>query len=164
MERFEAKEVILKNKMDKLNSLKCAEIGKACVCANLRKASRLISQTYDEFLRPSGLKATQFGLLMTVRGFGKTTVSKLAEWAIMDRTTVTRNLKLLAKKELVKIEPGEDQRERVVAITDKGIDALLSGRPFWEKAQHHVAGIIGEDKSNRIVKELSDMVSMLRKK
>jgi DNA-binding MarR family transcriptional regulator len=101
---------------------------------------------------------------MTVRGFGRTTVSKLAEWAIMDRTTVTRNLKLLEKKGLAKIETGEDQRERVVTITGKGIDALLSGCPFWEKAQHHVAEIIGGDKSNRIVKELSDMVSLLRKK
>jgi DNA-binding MarR family transcriptional regulator len=101
---------------------------------------------------------------MTVRGFGRTTVSKLANWAIMDRTTVTRNLKLLENKGLVKIEPGKDQRERVVTITDKGIDALLSGYPFWEKAQLHMAEIIGEDKSNLIVKELSDMVSMLRKK
>jgi len=164
MERSEAKEVILKNRMDTLNSVQCSEIGKACVCGNLRKASRLISQTYDEFLRPSGLKATQFALLMTVRGLGKATVSKLADWAIMDRTTVTRNLNLLEKKGLVKIEPGKDQRERVVTITDKGIDALLSGHPLWEEAQHHVAEIIGEDKSNSIVKELSDMVFMFRKK
>ena len=139
--------------MGTLNSVQCVEIGKACVCGNLRKASRLISQIYDEFLRPSGLKVTQFALLMTVRGFGKTTVSKLAKWAIMDRTTVTRNLKILEKKGLVKIEPGKDQRERVVTITDKGIDALLSGRPFWEKAQQHVSEIIGKDKSSRIVIE-----------
>jgi len=164
VERSEAKEVIQKNKMDSLNSGKCAEIGKACVCANLRKASRLISQTYDEFFRPSGLKATQFALLMTVRGFGRATVSRLARWAIMDRTTVTRNLKLLEKKGFIKIEPGKDQRERVVTITNEGINALESGLPFWEKAQDHVAEIIGEDKTDRIVKELSHMVSMLRKK
>ena len=65
---------------------------------------------------------------------------------------------------MVKIEPGEDQRERVVAITDKGIDALLYGHPFWEKTQHHVAEIIGEEKTSHIVKELYSMVSMLRKK
>ena len=162
--RSQSKEAISKNKMDTLNSITCAEIGKACVCANLRKASRLISQTYDEFLRPSGLKVTQFALLMTMRGFGSTTVSKLAKWAIMDRTTVTRNLKLLDNKGLVKIEPGKDQREKMVTITDKGIEALLAGHPFWEEAQNHVAEIIGEDRSNRIVKELSHMVSMLRKK
>ena len=164
MEQSDAKEVILQNTMDTLNSTKCAEIGKACVCANLRKTSRLISQIYDEFLKPSGLKATQSALLMTVKSVGRATVSKLAKWTIMDRTTVTRNLKLLEKKGLVKIESGEDKREKVVTITDTGIDALLSGIPFWEEAQHHVAEIIGEDKSNRIVKELSYMVSMFRKR
>ncbi len=164
MEQSEAKEVILKNKMDTLNSVQCAEIGKACVCGNLRKASRLISQIYDEFLKPSGLKATQSALLMTIKGVGRVTISKLAKWTIMDRTTVTTNLKLLQKKGLVKTEPGEDKREGVVTKTDRGIDALLSGYPFWEEAQHHVAEIIGEDKSNSIVKELSDMVSMLRKR
>jgi DNA-binding MarR family transcriptional regulator len=164
MEQSEAKEVILKNKMDTLNSVKCAEIGKACVCGNLRKANRLISQIYDEFLKPSGLKATQSALLMTIKGFGRVTVSKLAKWSIMDRTTLTRNLKVLEKKGLVKIQPGEDQRKKVVTITEKGIDALLYAYPFWEEAQHHVAEMIGEDKSNRIVKELSDMVSLLRKK
>jgi len=164
MERSETEEDILTNKFDELDSLKCAEVGKACVCGNLRKASRLISQTYDEFLRPSGLKATQLALSMTVRGFGRTTVSKLAGWSIMDRTTVARNLKLLEKKGFVNIKPGEDQRERIVTITDQGSEALLSGLPLWEKAQHHVAEIIGEDKTNHIVKELSQMVKVLRKR
>lgn len=94
----------------------------------------MITQTYDEFLRPSGLRGTQFGLLMVVRGFGEITVTKLADWAIMDRTTVTRNLKLLEKKRLVNIEPGRDQRERVVTITANGINALLSALPYWEEA------------------------------
>ena len=164
MEQSEAKEVVLKNKMDTLNSVKCAEIGKACVCGNLRKASRLISQIYDEFLKPSGLKATQYALLMTIKGFGRVTISKLAKWIIMDRTTVTRNLKLLENKGLVNTESGEDKRERVVTITDKGIDALMSAYPLWEEAQHYVAESIGKDKSNRIVKDLSGMVSMLRKR
>ena len=149
--------------MDKLNSLECAEVGITCVCGNLRKASRLVSQIYDEFLRPSGLKATQFGLLMMIKGFGRATVTKLADWAVLDRTTFTRNLKLLEKKGHVKIESGEDQRERVVSLTDKGSDAILFGLPFWEKAQQHVAEIIGEDKKNRIVKELSSIVTLLRK-
>ena len=104
--------------MDKLNSLECAEAGITGICGNLRKASRLISQIYDEFLRPSGLNAAQYGLLMMVRGFGRATVTKLADWAVMDRTTFTRNLKLLERKEFVIIEPGEDQRRKVVSITD----------------------------------------------
>lgn len=141
---------------------KCAEIGKACVSSNLRKASRLITQTYDGFLRPSGLRSTQFGILMMVRGFGRVTVTKLANWAIMDRTTVTRNLKLLEGKELVRIEPGEDQRERVVSITESGIMALESALPYWEEAQQHVAEVFGRERSDQMVRELSNMVSKFR--
>jgi DNA-binding MarR family transcriptional regulator len=148
--------------MDSLTDSKCAEIGKACVASNLRKANRLITQTYDAFLKPSGLRSTQFGILMMVRGFGSVTVTKLANWAIMDRTTVTRNLKLLEAKGLVKIEPGEDQRERVVTITDQGLTDLLSALPHWEEAQHHIADIFGRERSSQLVRELSKMVSTLR--
>lgn len=150
--------------MNSLTDSKCAEIGKVCVSSNLRKASRLITQTYDGFLRPSGLRSTQFGILMMVRGFGRVTVTKLATWAIMDRTTVTRNLKLLEGKELVRIEPGEDQRERVVTITENGLNALESALPYWEEAQNYIAEVFGRERSGQMVKELSDMVSKLRKR
>jgi DNA-binding MarR family transcriptional regulator len=150
--------------MDKLNRLRHVEIGEACICANLRKASRLISQIYDEFLRPCGLKTTQFGLLMMIEGFERSTVTKMAKWGVYERTTFTRNLKLLEKRGLIGIEPGADQRERIVTITDKGSTALRSGLPLWEKAQNYVAEIIGDDKKEHVVKELSSMVTLLRKK
>ena len=148
--------------MDVLNNAKCAEMGKSCVCLNLRKASRMITQTYDESLRPSGLRVTQFGLMMVVKGVGKVTVTKLAKWATMERTTVTRNLKLLEKKGFVKIEPGEDQRERVVTLTDEGIQALNAALPFWEKAQQDIKEIFGEDRTSHVIKEVSKMTSILR--
>jgi hypothetical protein len=58
----------------------------------------------------------------------------------------------------------EGLRERVVTITDEGVNALLSGIPFWEQAQNHVSGIIGGDRSALSVNELSNMISMLRKR
>ena len=149
-------------KTDMLNHLKCSEIGRACVCSNLRKASRLITQTYDEFLRPAGLRGTQFALLMSVKGFGNTTVNRLAEWAIMDRTTVTRNLKLLEKKGHIKIEPGKDQRERVVTLTDEGAETLVAALPYWQEAQRHVDEIFGEQNARHMIKALSQMVSTMR--
>lgn len=101
---------------------------------------------------------------MIIRGFGKVTIKKLADWAIMDRTTVTRNLKLLEKKGSIRIEPGKDHRERVVTLTHEGITALVAAIPFWEKAQHHVGEIFGKDRTSRVVRELSKMVSTVRNK
>jgi DNA-binding MarR family transcriptional regulator len=150
--------------IDPLDHLKCSEIGKACVCSNLRKASRLITQTYDEFLRPAGLRGTQFALLMSVKGFGSTTVKTLAGWTIMDRTTVARNLKLLEKKGHIMIKPGKDLRERVVTITHEGSDTLIAALPLWEKAQDHIDEIFGKQRTRHVVAELSNMVSTMRKK
>jgi DNA-binding MarR family transcriptional regulator len=146
-----------------LDGSQCSKIGKTCVGANLRKASRLISRIYDDHLRPSGLKATQFGLLVTVQGFGRMTVSRLADRAVMDRTTVARNLKVLEKKKLVVVARGMDQRQRVVMVTEEGRQALISALPFWEKAQCHIDDVLGADKSEFLVKELSTAVYMLRK-
>ena len=66
-----------------------------CTFANLRKASRTVSQAYNDALRPAGLKATQFTLLATLNKRGEVSVSELAAALVMDRTTLTRNLKPL---------------------------------------------------------------------
>src|SRR3954465_8869802 len=81
-----------------------------CTCFNLRKASRAVTQLYDEFLRPSGLRATPFSLLMLIRGLGPLRITELAEEAVMDRTTLKRNLELLQREGLVHIASGEDAR------------------------------------------------------
>src|SRR5688572_31775668 len=79
-----------------------------CTCFNLRKAARAVTQLYDDILRPSGLRATQFSLLMLIRGAGRLQLTELAEAAVMDRTTLKRNLALLEREGLVRIEPGDD--------------------------------------------------------
>ena len=66
-----------------------------CTCNNLRKAARAVTQYYDDALRPSGIRATQFSLLSAIKEFGTVSIGALAEESVMDRTTLTRNLKLL---------------------------------------------------------------------
>ena len=76
-----------------------------CTYANLRKASRAVGQVYDAALQRSGLKATQFTLLATLNARGDMPLSQLADVLVMDRTTLTRNLKLLVAKDLIHIAP-----------------------------------------------------------
>ena len=90
----------------------CKEIGRACVCFKVRKSARAITKLYEKVLRPSGLRATQFSLLMAARVLGPVTVVKLAQAAVMERTTLTRNLQVLEKRGLIATNPGEDRRER----------------------------------------------------
>jgi DNA-binding MarR family transcriptional regulator len=149
--------------MESLDKPKCFEMGQRCACANLRKAARVVTQLYDEIIRPSGLRGTQFGLLMATRALGPVTVTKLADKAMMDRTTLARNLKLLEKKGLIRIEAGEDQRMREVTLTKQGLGALTKALPFWEKAQAHMVKGLGEERLNNVLENLEAMVSLVRK-
>ena len=64
--------------LGRVASTKLEEVARACACANLRKAARVVTQLFDGVLAPSGLKATQFTLLVTSRLMGETTVGELA--------------------------------------------------------------------------------------
>jgi DNA-binding MarR family transcriptional regulator len=147
-----------------LSMEKSKEMGRSCACFNLRKAARAVTQLYDEYLRPTGLRATQLTLLIAARGVGPVAISKLAKGAVLDRTTLTRNLKVLEKKGLIRTETGLDRRAREVTLTDLGHKALIKAMPLWVKAQAHVKEGLGEETMERFLRYLSDIVSLARNK
>jgi DNA-binding MarR family transcriptional regulator len=147
-----------------LEMANCKEIGRTCACFKVRKAARAITKLYEEVLRPSGLRATQFSLLMATRVMGPVTVVKLAQVMVMDRTTLTRNLQILEKRGLIMIKPGEDRREREVNLTATGMEVLTKAIPLWEEAQQRVQKGLGEERLQNLLGDLSEMISMARKK
>lgn len=101
-----------------------------CVCTQLRRLTRVVTAAYDEALRPSGLRITQFSLLRILTRLGPVPVTRLAEEAALDRSTMGRNLDPLERRGLVRLEVGErDQRVRVVHLTQAGRDALAAATP-----------------------------------
>jgi DNA-binding MarR family transcriptional regulator len=131
----------------------------SCTCFNLRKATRAVTQLYDEFLRPSNLRATQFSLLGVLAQVGTASISELAQAAVMDRTTLKRNLELLEREGLVRIRPGSDARVRDVSLTQAARDRLLAALPYWEEAQAHVTSRLGSARTNRFLSDLSAAVA-----
>jgi DNA-binding MarR family transcriptional regulator len=129
-----------------------------CACLNIRKAARAVTQLYDDVLRPSGLRNTQLALLMLLRGHGSMSITRLADAAMTDRTTLTRNLALLEERKLVRIVPGEDARVRVAELTDAGDEAIDEAFPLWEKAQALITSRMGRDGLTRLLTELSGTV------
>ena len=147
-----------------LETAECKEIGRTCACFKVRKAARAITKLYEEMLRPSGLRATQFSLLMATRVMGPVTVVKLAEIMVMDRTTLTRNLQILEKRRLITIKRGEDRREREVTLTAAGMEVLTKAVPLWEEAQNRVEEGLGEERLQNLLGDLSEMTSLASKK
>ena len=114
----------------------------SCVCVNLRRAARAVSQAYDEALAESGIKITQFSLLRAVERNEPVAISALAEELELDRTTMARNLGPLERDHLVKLAPGSDQRVTEVRLTPKGRAALMKALPLWQNAQTEIAGLL----------------------
>lgn len=141
---------------------KLGAISTTCTCSNLRKAARAITQLYDEVLQPSGLLVNQFTLLVAIALAGSATITRLAQALVMDRTTLTRNLKPLVRQGLIEIEPGQDQRVRIIKLTDEGRTALIKALPLWEQAQSRVVKGLGQERWHTLLNNLSDTTSCVR--
>lgn len=130
-----------------------------CACLNLRQAARAVTQLYDDMLRPTGLRATQFSLLTVIRLTGGASIGTLADTAVMDRTTLTRNLKLLEEKKLVRSEGSDDARVRLVTLTPAGEAKLAAAQPYWEEAQRRMTKSVGRSELDRLLEGLAAAIA-----
>jgi len=125
-----------------------------CACFNIRKSARVLTQHFDEIMHPCDLRATQFSILVVVSHLDAVTVSDLAGYLVMDRTTLTRNLRPLEKRGLINILPGKDRRTRLISLTHKGHKEFQRAIPLWEKAQISVLHYLGNDRFHHFLSEL----------
>ena len=141
-----------------LNVAKCA----VCTCFNLRKAARAVTQFYSGIIRVSDLRGTQFSILAIVTMKGSATIKQLADLLVMDRTTLTRDLKVMEDHGLIKIASGKDRRMRVVTLTARGRKALVNALPLWERAQARMVQGLGEERFRRLLSDLAAAVTVAR--
>lgn len=114
-------------------------ITESCFHRQLKQTERIVSALYDRALSPSGLRVTQFTLLVTSSRLGELNIKKLASELAMDQSTLSRNLEPLIKRELIRatVDP-EDARAKLVNVTDKGEALIDQAYPLWAKAQGEV--------------------------
>ncbi len=123
-------------------------------CFNVRKAARAITQIYDHCLEPAGIRATQFTLLVSMASATARTLTEMASTLVMDRTTLTRNLKPLEKLGFIETTEPRDKRSKAYALTAKGRETLDKGIPLWQIAQNKVISGLGQDRADNLLKEL----------
>lgn len=138
------------------------EVGRRCACHNLRRVTRAVTQLYDDFLRPTGLRVTQFSVLVALRNLDQTTVNRLADKLVVDRTTLTRNLRPLQDAGFVRLRPGEDRRVREISLTPAGEEMLQTALPLWREAQNQMRRALGRDRLERLLSDLSTTLHVVR--
>jgi DNA-binding MarR family transcriptional regulator len=136
-----------------------AGIASTCAGFNLRRASRAVTQHFDHALAPIGLRTTQFTLLGALALAGPVSTNELARGLVVDRTTLTRNLRLLRDAGLVEAHPGWGGREVRFVLSDEGCDALARAIPLWREAQDGIVAAFGETRWPKMVAELDRLVN-----
>src|SRR6266852_1819325 len=114
-----------------------------CVCSTLRMVSRAVTQLYDDILRPSGLRVTQFSILATIERSGEANLRQLEAALAIDQTTLTRSLNLRERDGMIERVPHPDGRVKAMRLTRKGRRVLDVARPLWAHAQDKVLGELG---------------------
>jgi DNA-binding MarR family transcriptional regulator len=140
---------------------RCAEIAQTCTNFRLRKVTRLVAAIYDEALRPSGLKGTQFNQLVALALLKTGTVKKLAKILVVDRTSLTRSLIPLERDGLVQSLPSDDGRERKLTLTGLGYQRLREATRRWEQAQRRVTKALGPGKARGLTESLQEAEAAL---
>ena len=124
-----------------------------CFVGAARKASRRLTQFYDDALEPCGLRSTQYTILAELARFGAPpTLAELASALVSDRSAVGHNLRPLIRDGYLALEPGaKDRRERRIVLTasrpietSRGLGALAGGskrisRSLWQGPQRKFA-------------------------
>jgi DNA-binding MarR family transcriptional regulator len=126
-----------------------------CACANLRQAARAVTQHYDDALRPLGLRCTQFTLLAALRLTGPIALTALAELAVLDRTTLARNLAVLRRRGFARVRSGPDARVRMIELTAGGASLLKRAMPRWQRAQRAMARGLGTERLEGLLNDLA---------
>ncbi len=131
-------------------------IANSCLCSKLRAASRMISRSYGHALKPIGLKPNQMTILVAISLMGPVSITRLAEQLLMERTTLTRNLRPLEKSGFVQLNDGYG-RTRELTLTQQGRMILDKAKPLWKNAQQKLTEQLGREDS----KMISDLLKQI---
>jgi DNA-binding MarR family transcriptional regulator len=133
-----------------------------CVGFTLRKAARAVTQYYDRALRAHRLRVTQLPILVAASQNGSIPLGRLAQALGMDRTTLLRNVRPLAKRRLVEVSPEADSRRTEIRATADGRALLARVYPDWKKAQDRALKSLQGSDWSRSLETLADVVRAAR--
>lgn len=133
-------------------------INQRCCCFNMRKVMRAVTQYYDRSLESTGIRATQFTLLVALSSTSAKTLTEIADSLVMDRTTLTRNLKPLEKMGFITTVQPLDKRSKGYVLTDAGKEVVNRSVPLWEEAQNSIVNALGEERYFNILSELEQLL------
>jgi DNA-binding MarR family transcriptional regulator len=134
-----------------------------CVCFNLRRATRAVTQFYDGEMRRHGIRPTQGSILAALAARETWNMAELSDFLGLERTTLVRNLRPLQRDGLVQINGGGRGKLVELAITGKGRKQIEKLTPAWKSAQSAAVKTLGEKRWSAILSDLETAALALNK-
>ena len=106
-----------------------------CRCLAARKRARAITRHFEARLRRHGLRATQFSILAALANRSPRPMGDLAERLGLERTTLTRAVRVMERNGWLRVEASEDAREKPLSLTATGRRKVEAAFPSWKEAQ-----------------------------
>jgi DNA-binding MarR family transcriptional regulator len=131
-----------------------------CAAFNFRRTARAVTRLYDEALQPTGIRSTQFAILVGVKKAEPIAIGELGRTLGIDRTTMTRSLRLLKQDGLLSVSKRAEKRQRFVSITAKGAETLKRAVPVWREMQSRFEKTIGKDYWHDLRNELERLAGV----
>ncbi len=140
----------------------CWEVRRLCACDQLRRVTRGVTQVYDNAVGPSGLRITQLPIFVGLASEGDLPLTALADALALDRTTLTRNLKVLEDRGFIRTyEHADDARVRMVSMTLEGSAMLTGALERWAQVQEFVEERFGRERLVALEDELTALSKAL---
>ncbi|MHB1205891.1 MAG: MarR family winged helix-turn-helix transcriptional regulator [Rhodospirillaceae bacterium] len=134
-------------------------VAEVCFCLHLRRAARGVSRVYDQALQPSGIKASQFNVLVAISSTDPATVPKVAKALAMDRTTLLRNLRPLAAAGFLQVAAGSGRRPDEISLTVSGRNTLTLAIRAWQTAQRQITQQLGGSHAAQLLQGLGRLMA-----
>lgn len=136
------------------------DVNELDICLNLKKISRFLTNFYDLSLKNSGIRSTQFNLLIAFYKSPEKSITDIAKDMGMDRTTLSRNLNPLLKKQLIILAALLDKRCKSYVLTEKGKNIIEDALPYFERAKKFIILLLGDKKHDKLLSDIKELLKI----
>jgi DNA-binding MarR family transcriptional regulator len=129
--------------MDKTTNIET--IARSCIAVRLRLLNRVVTNFYDDALRPLGLKVSQLNILIVSAKLGLARPAQVCAILQLDASTLSRNVERMRAHGWLEVVPEEDARAQPFRLTPQGKRLIEKAVPAWEEAQRRATELLGDE-------------------
>jgi DNA-binding MarR family transcriptional regulator len=120
-------------------------IARTCVAVRLRRLNRVVTNFYDDALRPLGLKVSQLNILIVTAKLGLARPAQVCDILQLDTSTLSRNVERMRAHGWLEVVPEKDARAQPFRLTPQGKRLIEKAVPAWEAAQRQATELLGDE-------------------